>query len=85
MNIECYGHKGIARLHQHVPLGRAISSQLINFFSDLRALIANIPDKVVRWCPDGDFWVLHFQRTARSTFQTCIVNSQGHTICRSIW
>jgi len=55
MNIECYGHKGIARLHQHVPLGRAISSQLINFFSDLRALIANIPDKVVRWCPDGDF------------------------------
>jgi len=34
--------------------------------------------KIVRWCPDGDFLaifcVLHFQRAARSTFQTCILN-----------
>jgi len=39
----------------------------------------------MRWCPDGDFfrdfWVLHFQRAARSTFQTCILNlHQGHTM-----
>jgi len=33
----------------------------------------------------GDFWVMHFQRVARSTFQTCIVNSHwGHTMCRSM-
>jgi len=43
------------------------------------ALVAKVqPDKVVRWCPDGDFWrlfcVLYFQRAARSTFQTCIQN-----------
>ena len=29
------------------------------------------------------YWVLHFQRAACSTFQTCILNShQGHTMCR---
>jgi len=44
------------------------------------ALVAKIqPDKVVRWCPDGDFLatfcVLYFQRAACSTFQTCILNS----------
>ena len=47
------------------------------------------PDKVVGWCPDGDFrrlfWVLHLQRAACSTFQTCILNShQGHAMCRSM-
>ena len=51
------------------------------------ALIAKIqPDKVVRWCADGDFLrhfgVLYFQRAACSTFQTCILNSHyGHSMC----
>jgi len=42
------------------------------------------PDKVVRWCQNGDFFcVLYFQRAARSTFQTCILNSHyGHTMCQ---
>ena len=49
------------------------------FRLSMRALVAKIwPDKVVRWCPDGDFWqlfwVLHLQRAACSTFQTCILN-----------
>jgi len=40
---------------------------------------------VPRWRLFGNFWVLHFQRAARSTFQTCIVNSdEGHTMCRSM-
>jgi len=44
------------------------------------ALVTKIePYKVVRWCQDGEFlaifWVLHFQRAACSTFQTCILNS----------
>jgi len=43
----------------------------------------------VRWCPDGTFWrffgVLHFQRDARTTFQTCILNLHyGHTMCGSM-
>ena len=60
---------------------------LNKFFS---ALVAKIwPDKVVRWCPDGDFWrlfwVLHLQRGACGTFQTCILNSHyGHTMCGSM-
>jgi len=33
------------------------------------------PDKVVRWCQNGDFCVMYFQRAACSTFQTCILNS----------
>jgi len=46
----------------------------------MRALVAKIePDKVVRWCPDGEFLAifcfLYFQRAACSTFQTCILNS----------
>ena len=50
------------------------------FRLSIRALVAKIqPDKFARWCPDGDFlaifWVLHFQRAASSTFQTCILNS----------
>jgi len=49
------------------------------FRLSIRALVAKIqPDKVVRWCPDGDFLrhfcYLYFQRTACSTFQTCILN-----------
>ena len=40
-------------------------------------------------CPDGDFFaifgVLHFQRAARSTFQTCILNLRlGHNMCESM-
>jgi len=46
----------------------------------IRALVAKVqPDEVVRWCPDGDFWrlfcILYLQRAAKSTFQTCILNS----------
>ena len=64
---------------------------LFKFFFRLsiHALFAKIqPDKVVRWCRDGDFLrhfcVLYFQRVACSAFQTCILNSQGHTVCRSM-
>jgi len=46
----------------------------------MHALVAKIwPDKVVRWCRDGDFWrlfcVLYLQRAACSAFQTCVLNS----------
>jgi len=64
---------------------------LTSFFQlSIRALVAKTePYKIVRWCPNGDFltifWVLHFQRAARSTFQTCILNSHyGHTMCQSM-
>jgi len=53
-----------------------------DFFSivDMCLILAKIqPNKVVQWCADGEllaiFWVLHFQRVACSTFQTCILNS----------
>jgi len=40
------------------------------------------------WCPDVDFLaifcILYFQRAAYSTFQTCILNSKGHTMCGSM-
>ena len=50
------------------------------FRLSIHAFIAKIwPDKVVRWCRDGDFWrlfcVLYLQRAACSAFQTCILNS----------
>ena len=50
------------------------------FRLSIRVLVAKIwPDKVVRWCADGDvlaiFCILHFQRAPCSTFQTCILNS----------
>jgi len=60
------------------------------FRLSIRALVAKIwPDKVVRWCLDGDFlasfWVLYFQRAASSTFQTCTLNSHSDDImCRSM-
>jgi len=43
------------------------------------ALVAKIqPDKVARWCADGNFLrhvcVLYFQRATCSIFQTCILN-----------
>jgi len=49
----------------------------------------NFLDKVVRWCPDGDFWrlfcVLYLQQAPCSIFQTCILNSHyGHAMCRSM-
>jgi len=56
----------------------------------IHALVAKIqPDKVVRWCPDGDFFasfcVLYFQRAVCGTFETCILNShEGHTMCGSM-
>jgi len=39
----------------------------------MHALVAKVqPDKVVRWCPDGEFWRFFascvFQRAACSTF-----------------
>ena len=49
---------------------------LTSFFrSSIHALVAKIqPNKVVRWCPDGEslrhFCVLYFQQAACSTFQT---------------
>jgi len=50
------------------------------FRLSIRSVVAKIqPDKVVRWCPDSDFWqvfcVPYLQRAASSTFQTCILNS----------
>jgi len=50
------------------------------FRLSIHALVVKIwPDKIVRWCADGDFLrhfcVLYFQRAAWSTFQTCILNS----------
>ena len=56
---------------------------LLNMFFRLsiHALVAKIqPDKVVGWCADNDFLaifcVMYFQRAARSTFQTCVLNLQ---------
>ena len=63
---------------------------LISFFPivDICLSCKDIADKqdqnimsasATRSCPDGEFlaifWVLHFQRAARSTFQNCIRNS----------
>jgi len=40
---------------------------------------------VPRWRFLATFWVLHLQRAACSTFQTCILNSHyGHAMCRSM-
>jgi len=59
----------------------------------IHALVAKIwPNKVVRWCPYGNFWrlfcVLCFQEAACSRFQTCMLNLQnlheGHTMCGSM-
>jgi len=52
----------------------------IFFRLSIHALVAKIlANKVVRWCPDGQFLaiicVVYFQRAACSTFQTCILNS----------
>jgi len=54
---------------------------LNNYRLSIRASVAKIyPDKVVRWCPDGEllaiFCVLYFQRAVCSTFQSCILNSR---------
>jgi len=60
---------------------------LTSFFRlSIHALVAKIqPHKIVRWCRDGDFCVLYFQRAACSTFQTCILNlRQCHTMCPSM-
>ena len=52
---------------------------LTSFRLSIHALVAKIqPDKIVRWCADGNFLrhfcVLYFQRAAYSTLQTCILN-----------
>jgi len=40
---------------------------------------------VHRWRIFGHFYILHFQRAACSTFQTCILNLHyGHTMCGSM-
>ena len=54
---------------------------LNNFFPIVDKCLSceDIADKVVGWCPDGDFLrhfcILYFQRATCSTFQTCILNS----------
>ena len=52
---------------------------LTSFFPIVDTCLSCEDDKVVRWCPDGDFWrlfcVLYLQRAACSRFQTCILNS----------
>jgi len=54
---------------------------LTSFFSDYRYvpscedIARQICAIMPRWRIFGDFWVLHFQRAACSTFQTCILNS----------
>ena len=79
---------GVAQTHQQIS---AVSGSkftivwkhlkeilLFNKFFRLSipALAANIqPDKVVRWCQNGDFCVLYLQRATCSTFQACILNS----------
>ena len=68
---------------------RIYCSLTIFFRLSIHALVAKYSptvDKVVRWCPDGEFLAifcfLYFQRAACSTFQTCILNSHyGHIIC----
>ena len=43
------------------------------------------PDKFVRWCQNGDFCVLYFQRAACSTFQTCMHSKfalRPHHVCK---
>jgi len=64
---------------------------LTSFFPIVETCLSckDIADKVLRWCPDGDFWrlfcVLYFERAVCSTFQTCILNSHwGHTMCGSM-
>ena len=61
-------------------VGEILLSNKFFFRLSLCALVAKTsPDKVVRWCPDGEFlailYILYFQRAACSTFQTCILNS----------
>jgi len=51
---------------------------LTSFFRlSIHASAAKIqPDKVVRWCQNGDFLrPMYFQRVACNTFQTCILHS----------
>jgi len=62
---------------------------LTGFFRlSIHTLIVKIqPDKVVRWCAHGDFFVIFASCifSACSTFQTSILNSHwGHIMCRSM-
>ena len=77
----------ISGLKFSILWGRVEEILLFNKFFQLsiHALVAKIwPDKVVWWCPDGEFLCHAFPATC-STFQTCILNKHwGHTICGSI-
>jgi len=61
---------------------------LNNFFSDCRYmpyLRRYSPTKLLDGPEMATFCVLYFQRAARSTFQTCILNlHEGHTMCGSM-
>jgi len=55
-------------------------NKLFFFRLSIRALVEKIwSDKIVRWCPDGEFLTIfcvpHFQQATCSTLQTCILNS----------
>jgi len=40
------------------------------FLLSIYALVAKIQrDKIVRWCPDGDFWVLYFSQPRAARFR----------------
>ena len=69
--------------------GGGIGAEQVFFPLSIYASVAKIqPNKVVRWCRDGDFfasWISIFQRAVCSTFQTCILNlHKGHTMRRSM-
>ena len=71
-------------------MGKILLLSKFFFRLSIYALTAKIqPNKVVGWCPDGDFLaifcMLYFQRPARSTFQNCILKLHyGHTMCGSM-
>jgi len=65
----------ISGLKFSILWGRVEEILLFNKFFQLsiHALVAKIwPDKVVWWCPDGEFLRRAFPATC-STFQTCIL------------
>jgi len=61
---------------------------MFNKFFPIVDICLSSEDKARQICamvPKCRFCVLYFQRAARSTFQTCILNShEGHTMYRSM-
>jgi len=54
------------------------------FRSSIRALIAKIsPDKVVRWCPDGDFWQL-FYSSRNARIASAVLATAIPSVCLSV-